>query len=68
VLVMKSETIFGRFPERFILVGPVIEGLVGGLSVFNGVTHAYVTLLDCCRHYTEKMNSYISDCTRHGSR
>lgn len=48
VLVMKTDTIFGRHPERWILVGPVIEGLVGGLSVFNGVTHAYIS--DCTRH------------------
>ncbi|KAH6913454.1 major facilitator superfamily domain-containing protein [Coprinopsis sp. MPI-PUGE-AT-0042] len=48
VLVMKTDTVFGKYPERFILVGPVIEGLVGGLSVFNGVTHAYIS--DCTRH------------------
>lgn len=48
---MKTETIFGRYPERFILVGPVIEGLVGGLSVFNGVTHAYVLLFEASMKY-----------------
>ncbi|EAU83084.2 hypothetical protein CC1G_11168 [Coprinopsis cinerea okayama7 len=48
VLVMKEDTIFGQSPERWILAGPIIEGLVGGLSVFNGVTHAYVS--DCTRH------------------
>ncbi|KAJ7707652.1 major facilitator superfamily domain-containing protein [Mycena rosella] len=31
--------------ETFILVGPVLEGLCGGLSVFNGVVHAYIS--DC---------------------
>ncbi|TFK27512.1 hypothetical protein FA15DRAFT_635667 [Coprinopsis marcescibilis] len=48
VLVMKSDTLFSRHGERFILVGPLIEGLVGGLSVFNGVVHAYAS--DCTRH------------------
>ncbi len=40
VLVMKPDSMFGRHAERFILVGPIIEGFVGGLSTFNGVTHA----------------------------
>ncbi|KAF7327696.1 hypothetical protein MKEN_00349100 [Mycena kentingensis (nom. inval.)] len=31
--------------ESFILIGPVLEGFAGGLSVFNGVVHAYVS--DC---------------------
>lgn len=28
--------------EVFILVGPVLEGVCGGLSTFNGVVHASV--------------------------
>ncbi|KAF9048410.1 major facilitator superfamily domain-containing protein [Panaeolus papilionaceus] len=48
VLVMRPDTIFGRHAERFILVGPIIEGFVGGLSTFNGVFHAYIS--DCTRH------------------
>ncbi|KAJ7650225.1 major facilitator superfamily domain-containing protein [Roridomyces roridus] len=31
--------------EAFILAGPILEGLCGGLSVFNGVMHAYIA--DC---------------------
>jgi hypothetical protein len=37
---MKPDSVFGRNAERFILIGPVIEGFAGGLSTFNGVTHA----------------------------
>ncbi|KAJ2915193.1 hypothetical protein MD484_g5221, partial [Candolleomyces efflorescens] len=48
VLVMRPQSIFGRYGEKFILVGPIIEGFVGGLSTFNGVVHAYVS--DCTRH------------------
>ncbi|KAF5327010.1 hypothetical protein D9619_004881 [Psilocybe cf. subviscida] len=49
VLVMRPNSIFGgRHAESFILVGPVIEGFVGGLSTFNGVFHAYIS--DCTRH------------------
>ncbi|TEB34595.1 MFS general substrate transporter [Coprinellus micaceus] len=48
VLVMKSDTLFGRHGENLILVGPILEGLVGGLSTFNGVVHAYIS--DCTRH------------------
>ncbi|KAF8907370.1 major facilitator superfamily domain-containing protein [Gymnopilus junonius] len=48
VLVMRPDSLFGRRAERFILVGPVIEGFVGGLSTFNGVVHAYIS--DCTRH------------------
>ncbi|CAA7267114.1 unnamed protein product [Cyclocybe aegerita] len=48
VLVMRPNTFFGRYAEQLILVGPVIEGFVGGLSTFNGVVHAYIS--DCTRH------------------
>ncbi|KAF5359742.1 hypothetical protein D9756_003443 [Leucocoprinus leucothites] len=47
VLVMRPNTFFARHAERLILVGPIAEGFVGGLSTFNGVFHAYVT--DCTR-------------------
>lgn len=40
VLVMNSESIFGAYAEQFILVGPVIEGLVGALSSYNGIVHS----------------------------
>ncbi|KAJ3514068.1 hypothetical protein NLJ89_g2588 [Agrocybe chaxingu] len=45
---MRPNTFFGRYAEQLILVGPVIEGFVGGLSTFNGVVHAYIS--DCTRH------------------
>lgn len=48
VLVMMPDSLWGRYGEKWILAGPIIEGLVGGLSVFNGVVHAYVS--DCTRH------------------
>ncbi|KAF8149882.1 major facilitator superfamily domain-containing protein [Crassisporium funariophilum] len=48
VLVMRPNSIFGKYAEHFILVGPVLEGFVGGLSTFNGVVHAYIS--DCTRH------------------
>ncbi|KAH0585164.1 hypothetical protein H2248_008420 [Termitomyces sp. 'cryptogamus'] len=48
VLVMRQESLFGRHAEGFILAGPILEGLVGGLSSFNGVVHAYTS--DCTRH------------------
>jgi hypothetical protein len=42
ILVMRHNSFFGRYAEQLILVGPVVEGLTGGLSTFNGVVHAYV--------------------------
>ncbi|KAG6909057.1 hypothetical protein DXG01_002210 [Tephrocybe rancida] len=48
VLVMQPNSIFGHHAEKFILAGPIFEGLVGGLSSFNGIVHAYTS--DCTRH------------------
>ncbi|KAF8638310.1 hypothetical protein AX17_002330 [Amanita inopinata Kibby_2008] len=48
ILVMRTNSVFGRYAEHLILVGPIVEGLVGGLSAFNGVVHAYTS--DCTRH------------------
>ncbi|KAG6895275.1 hypothetical protein C0992_002229 [Termitomyces sp. T32_za158] len=48
VLVMQPGSLLGRHAEKFILAGPILEGLVGGLSSFNGVVHAYTS--DCTRH------------------
>ncbi|KAJ7931572.1 major facilitator superfamily domain-containing protein [Mycena leptocephala] len=45
ILVSGSISAITRRGESFVLVGPVLEGICGGLSVFNGVTHAYVS--DC---------------------
>ncbi|PFH53013.1 hypothetical protein AMATHDRAFT_55923 [Amanita thiersii Skay4041] len=48
VLVMRPDSVFSRYAEQLILLGPIVEGLVGGLSTFNGVVHAYTS--DCTRH------------------
>ncbi|KAJ6576528.1 major facilitator superfamily domain-containing protein [Mycena vulgaris] len=45
ILVSGSISAITSRGEIFILVGPVLEGLCGGLSVFNGVVHAYIS--DC---------------------
>ncbi|KAJ6619811.1 major facilitator superfamily domain-containing protein [Mycena sp. CBHHK59/15] len=45
ILVSGSITAITRRGEAFIIVGPILEGMVGGLSVFNGVVHAYIS--DC---------------------
>ncbi|KAF9004010.1 major facilitator superfamily domain-containing protein [Cyathus striatus] len=47
VLVMRENTIFSKYGEKLILLGPILEGLVGAISTFNGVVHAYVS--DCTR-------------------
>jgi hypothetical protein len=39
---MQTDSIFGRHAERLILIGPIAEGFVGGLSTFNGAFHAFV--------------------------
>lgn len=40
MLVMRPDSIFGRHAEKTILIGPILEGFVGGISTFNGVVHA----------------------------
>ena len=40
VLVMNPDSIFGVYAEQFILVGPILEGLVGALSSYNGIVHS----------------------------
>lgn len=45
VLVMRPDSFFARHAERLILVGPFVEGFVGGLSTFNGAFHAFVLLI-----------------------
>lgn len=42
ILVTRENTPFYNHAEQFIMVGPVLDGLVGGISAFNGVVHAYV--------------------------
>ncbi|KIL67629.1 hypothetical protein M378DRAFT_1022862 [Amanita muscaria Koide BX008] len=48
VLVMRPNTVFGRYAEHLILLGPIVEGFVGALATLNGVVHAYIS--DCTRH------------------
>ncbi|KAF7312372.1 hypothetical protein MIND_00250500 [Mycena indigotica] len=45
IFLLVSKTSFTAREDVFILIGPVLEGFAGGLSVFNGVVHAYVS--DC---------------------
>ncbi|KAJ4477204.1 major facilitator superfamily domain-containing protein [Lentinula aciculospora] len=45
LLVTRKDTPFYNYAEQFVMVGPVLDGLVGGLSAFNGVVHAYTS--DC---------------------
>lgn len=40
LLVMQPDSFFGRHAEKTILLGPILEGLVGGLCTFNGAVHA----------------------------
>ncbi|KAH8995633.1 major facilitator superfamily domain-containing protein [Lactarius akahatsu] len=45
ILVSDPSTVFGRHGEAFIIVAPLVEGVLGAQSTYNGITHAYVT--DC---------------------
>ncbi|KAI9461197.1 major facilitator superfamily domain-containing protein [Lactarius psammicola] len=45
ILVSNPSTVFGRHGEAFIIVAPLVEGVLGAQSTYNGITHAYVT--DC---------------------
>ncbi|KAF7320842.1 hypothetical protein HMN09_00170700 [Mycena chlorophos] len=45
VVVSNPNSALASRGELFILLGPMLEGIAGGLSVFNGVVHAYVS--DC---------------------
>ncbi|KAF4596547.1 hypothetical protein EYR40_007753 [Pleurotus pulmonarius] len=48
LLVTDTESFFSQYGEQFIVLGPIIDGLLGGLSAFNGVVHAYTS--DCTPH------------------
>ncbi|KAI0268599.1 major facilitator superfamily domain-containing protein [Gloeopeniophorella convolvens] len=45
ILVSDTSSVFGRHAEAFIIVAPLVEGLLGAQSTYNGITHAYAT--DC---------------------
>lgn len=70
MLVMRPNSFFGRRAEQLILVGPVVEGLVGGISTFNGIFHAFVNFSDISASSSADISffRYVSDCTRPGSR
>lgn len=48
LLVTTPNTIFYDYAEQFLMLGFIIDGLVGGLSAFNGIYHAYIS--DCTEH------------------
>ncbi|KAJ8503024.1 hypothetical protein ONZ45_g11222 [Pleurotus djamor] len=48
VLIVDTDSVFSRYGEQLIVLGPVVDGLLGGLSAFNGVVHAYTS--DCTAH------------------
>ncbi|KAK7463564.1 hypothetical protein VKT23_006910 [Stygiomarasmius scandens] len=48
ILVTRTDTAFYNHAESFIVVGPVLDGILGGISAYNGVMHAYTA--DCTRH------------------
>ncbi|KAF8499790.1 major facilitator superfamily domain-containing protein [Russula emetica] len=45
ILVSDTSTLFGKHGETFIIIAPLVEGLLGAQSTYNGITHAYTT--DC---------------------
>jgi hypothetical protein len=40
ILVSDPSTVFGIHGEAFIIVAPLVEGLLGAQSTYNGITHA----------------------------
>ena len=40
ILVSDPSTVFGRHGEAFIIVAPLVEGILGAQSTYNGITHA----------------------------
>ena len=40
ILVSDPSTLFGRHGEAFIVVAPLVEGILGAQSTYNGITHA----------------------------
>ncbi|KAK0500376.1 major facilitator superfamily domain-containing protein [Armillaria luteobubalina] len=48
LLVTTPNSIFYDYAEQFLMLGFIIDGLVGGLSAFNGIYHAYIS--DCTEH------------------
>ncbi|KAI9507902.1 major facilitator superfamily domain-containing protein [Russula earlei] len=45
ILVSDPSTLFGRYGETFIVIAPLVEGILGAQSTYNGIVHAYIT--DC---------------------
>lgn len=40
VLVRWPNSMFSRYAEQVLLMGPIVEGLVGSYPAFSGVIHA----------------------------
>jgi hypothetical protein len=40
ILVSNASTLFGRHGEAFIIIAPLVEGILGAQSTYNGITHA----------------------------
>lgn len=40
ILVSDASTVFGGHGEAFIIVAPLVEGILGAQSTYNGITHA----------------------------
>ena len=40
ILVSDASTVFGRHGEAFIIVAPLVEGILGAQSTYNSITHA----------------------------
>ncbi len=40
ILVSNVSTLFGRHGEVFIIIAPLVEGILGAQSTYNGITHA----------------------------
>lgn len=59
-----------RHSQLLLLISPVVEGMLGGLSTVVGATNAWVLLSPLVALYPRIYLPlrYISDCTSHGSR
>ncbi len=40
ILVSDVSTLFGRHGETFIIIAPLVKGILGAQSTYDGITHA----------------------------
>ena len=40
MLVTTNNSVFSSYPEAILILGSLLDGLSGGISVFNGTVHA----------------------------